>query len=349
MRTLFLMSALGLALAPAKDLATKYEAGVGRKITIESATHMEVTAMEVERDGETASGQTGGSSDSERTEIHVDRVVEAEGGKPTKVRRQFVEIGGKTAMEMGEMSRESELESPWEGVTLELSADGDKVDAQVVEGTEPDGDGALDGHALGLFLDGFLPKGAVEEDAEWEIGNEAILRGLRLDVQRKLYPPPARPERGEGGGGGGGGRRGGGNRGGGGESFLAQSEWKGTGKLVGSEEKNGVACVVVALELATSGEQEMEMRGGRGGRALALVPANTRTWSATLEGKLWFDAASKQPVMLELEGKLSEETRFEMERDGSSMRSRTTREGKIDYSVEIEDAPAPAETAKPAK
>lgn len=335
MRTLFLMSVLGLALAPAKEIATDYKVGVARKITIESAVHME-TSMEMERDGESQSG-SGGTSDTERTEVHVDQVVEAEGGKPTKVRRHFVELGGRSAREFGDNARESELESPWGGVSIELTSDGEgKVDAEVVAGTEPDGEGALDGHAIGLFLDGFLPKKAVEEDAEWEIDSASILRGLRLDVQRKLFPPPSR----EGGAGreGGGGRRGGG-RSGGGESTLAQSEWKGTGKFAGTEEKDGVACIVIELELETSGEREIEMSAGRGGRALAVPFENVRTWSAKLEGKMWFDVAANRPVMLELEGSIREETRTESDRGGSMMKMHSTSEGKIEYTVEIEDAP----------
>ncbi len=331
MRTLFLMSVLGLALAPAQEIATDYKVGVARKITIESAVHME-TSMEMERDGESQSG-SGGTSDTERTEIHVDQVVEAEDGQPTKVRRHFVELGGRSAREFGETSRESELESPWGGVSIELTSDGEgKVDADVVAGTEPDGDGALEGHAIGLLLDGFLPQKAVEEDAEWEIESAAILRGLRLDMQRKLFPPPSRE-------GGGGGRRGGG-RTGGGESSLAQSEWKGTGKYAGTEDKGGVACMVIELELETSGESEIEAFGGRGGRASAVPLENIRTWSAKLEGKLWFDPAAKRPVMLELEGSIREESRTESDRGGSTMKMHSTSEGTIEYTVEIEDAPA---------
>ncbi len=337
MRTLILTAVLGFALAPAQPLATEYKTGVARKITIESAVHMEITSMEIERDGETQSGGGGNSSDTERTEVHVDQVLEAEDGKPTKVRRHFVELGGKSAMEFGENSSEDEIESPWNGVSIELTADGDgKVDADVVAGTEPDGEGALEGHAIGLFLDGFLPQKAVEEDAEWEIDSDAILRGLRLDLQGKLFPPPARPS---GGGreGGGGGRRGG--RRGGGESFLAQSEWKGTGKFTGTEDKGGVSCAVIDLELETSGEREIEAFGGRGGRGFLVPVENRRTWSAKLEGKLWFDTAAKRPVSLELEGSIQEETRSESDRGGSTMKIHSVREGKIEYTVELEDAP----------
>ena len=341
MRTLLLMSALGFALAPAKDMATEYKAGVGRKITIESSIQSESTT-EMERDGESSPARTG-TSDLERTEVHIDHVVEAEDGKATKVRRHFLELGGKSAMEMGEMSNESEIESPWAGVTLELSEDDGQVDAKVLDGTEPDGEGALEGHAIGLFLDGFLPSKAVEEGGEWEISNEAILRGLRLDVQRKLYPPPVRAE---GEGRGAGGRRGG-RSSGGDASFLAQSEWKGTGKLVGQEEKDGALCAIIELELETSGERELEAFGGRAPRALSLPLENRSTWSAKLEGKMWFDLAAKRPMLLELEGTLKEESLRESERDGSTMRMSSTREGRIEYSVQVE--PAELEPTQPAK
>lgn len=342
---ILLYSALGLLLAPAADLKTAYEPGPGRMVTIESAVDMETTSMEIERDGEKMPGMGGGSSSTERKEVHVDHVVEAEGGRPSKVRRHFVDLGGRSAIEMGENSRESEIESPWKGVTLELAADAEgKVEAEVVAGTEPDGEGALEGHGLTLFLDGFLPQGAVEEGAEWEIESDAVLRGLRLDVQRKLYPPAARPE-GEGRGQGGG-RRGG--RSGGGESFLATSEWKGSAKLGATEQKDGVPCLVIELLLETSGEREIEAgTGGRPGRALMPAFENKSTWSAKLEGKLWFDVKAKRPMLLELEGSINEESRREFEREGSTTKMHTVRSGKIDYHVEIEDAPA--EEGKAAK
>jgi hypothetical protein len=87
--------------------------------------------------------------------------------------------------------------------------------------------------------------------------------------------------------------------------------------------------------------------GGRRGGAFGLAPENRRTWSAKLEGKLWFDAAAQRPLLLELEGSLKEEARMEMERQGSTIRSHTIREGTLDVRVEIEDAPAEDEsTAK---
>lgn len=332
MRTLFLMTALGFGLAPAKDLATEYKVGATRRVTIESAVHMEMTSMEVERDGETQTASGSNSTDTERTEVHIDQVVEVEDGKPTKVRRRFAELGGNSAREFGENSSESTLESPWGGVTLELTSDGEAVEAKVVAGTEPSGDGALDGHAIGLVLDGFLPSKAVEDGGEWEIESAAILRGLRLDLQGKLFPPAPRGE----------GREGGGRRGGrgGGESFLTQAEWKGTGKLAGTEEKGGVTCLVIELDLETSGDQEIERGPGRGGRALTVSLENRRTWSAQLEGKLYFDAAAKRPVLLELKGSIEEESRTEMERGGSTMKMHSVREGTIEYTVEIEEMPA---------
>ncbi|MBL8863829.1 MAG: hypothetical protein JNK02_17700 [Planctomycetes bacterium] len=338
MKTLILSATLGLALAPAAEIQTKYEPGPGRKVTIESATSTKRT-IEIEGGGEIGSGRGGGSMEIERREVHVDHVLAVEDGRPSKVRRHFTDLGGKSASEFGEMSRESELESPWEGVTLELVADGADVEARVKEGKEPTVEGALEGHRLELFLDAFLPKGPVEPGTEWELADAAIRRGLRLDLQRKLFPPPEVPE-GEGRGGGGG-RRGGGNRPGGGDSLLTQSEWKGSAKLVGAEEKAGANCYVVEIEVETSGEREIQ--GGFGGRrGGSLEPAfeNRMTWSAKLQGKLWFDVSNRRPMLLELEGSLKEESIREMERQGQTLRTRSTGSGTIDYRVEVEDAPA---------
>jgi hypothetical protein len=335
-------AALATLVTSGVELRTEYKAGVARKLSIESTMRMETTVSESERDGEKQPSRAGMKTETHREEVHVDQVLEAEDGKPTRVRRHFVELGGTVAMEGGETSRESEVESPWGGVTLELAATKDGVEAEVVDGTEPDGEGVLEGHVLELFLDGLMPGESVDADASWELDSKAIARALRIDVQRKLYPPPARPE---GEGGGGGGRRGG--RSGVGDPGLSESEWKGTGKLAGSEEKQGVECAVVELELETSGERTFEGFGGGRGRMLALPAENKTSWSTKLKGKLWFDAKAKRPVALELEGAVKQETRMEFEGEGRSMKSWSVREGSMEMSVEIEDAPA--EEIKPKK
>ena len=336
MRSLMTCAALATLLTGGVQLETEYKAGVARKLSIESTVRLETTVSETERDGEKQPSRAGMKTETHREEVHVDQVLEAEDGKPTRVRRHFVELGGTSAMEGGEMSRETELESPWGGVTLELTASKDGVDVEVVDGTEPDGEGVLEGHVLEMFLDGLVPGESVEEGQSWDLDSTAILRALRIDVQRKLYPPPSRSE-GEGGGRGGG-RRGG--RGGGGDPGLSESEWKGSAKLAGGEEKGGVECAVVELELETSGERTFEGFGGGRGRLLAPPVENKTSWSTRLKGKLWFDAKAKRPVALELEGAIKQETRMEFEGEGRSMKSYSVREGSMEFSVAIEDAPA---------
>ncbi len=339
MRSLILVAALGTVLSADGKLATQYKAGTAVRVSVESTARFETTASEIERDGETQSGNVGAKSETHREEVHVDTVVAVEDGKPTKVRRHFTELGGTSLTEFGDNSRERELESTFSGITLELSADAEgHVDAKVVEGRDPEGEGALEGHRLELFLDGLLPSADVKEGASWDLESAAIVRALRMDMQAKLFAPPAREE-GGGEGGRGRGRRGGGR--GGSDSMLATSDWKGTAKLVSlDEEKNGVACAVIELQFETSGDREMEAFGGRGGRMFAPPAfANTMSWTAKLEGKLWIDKQAQRPVALEVEGSVKTETNMEMERQGSTMRMYTASSGKVEYAVTVEEAP----------
>jgi hypothetical protein len=335
-----MFTAAGATLLAAPALKTDYQAERAVRVSVSSSVTMETTKSEMERDGETTTGGGGARTETARKEVHVDRWIAAADGAPTKVRRSFVEIGGTTQFEMGENSGEREIESSFEGVTLELVAGEDgAVEVEVVEGSEPEGEGALEGHKLGLFLDAFLPQGEPAEGATWDLASEACVRGLRLDLQGKLFAPPPREEGGEGGG-----RRGGMRGGRGGPTFLSGSEWKGEAKLADlSAEKDGVACALIELKLETSGEREVEARAGRRGQLLAAPLANTMSWTAKLEGKLWFDTKARRPLALELEGTLRQETNMEMERQGSTMRMHTVQEGSMQYEIEVAEEPFAAE------
>ena len=57
--------------------------------------------MEMERDGQPVEGMGGGMSmESTHKEVHVDKVVEAKDGKPTKIHRSFEKVGGKSSRSM---------------------------------------------------------------------------------------------------------------------------------------------------------------------------------------------------------------------------------------------------------
>lgn len=339
-----LMSSLfaGLLLSGGQTLATKYGTERTLKFEISSSQTLESTSMEMEVDGEPQEnprGMGGASMENETTEIHVDHVLEIADGKPTKMRRTFEKVGGTSSMTFGENSRDSKIESPFEGVTLELVAGKDgAVEATVVDGTEPEGDDALKGHQLGVFLDGLLPKDAVEVDGTWDLEKAAIQHALRLDVRKVLFPAPQRAA-----GGGEGGdrpRRGGGGRGGGAGRILDQADWKGTAKLVSADkEVEGVSCSVMEIEITAQGDMEMpEMRGPRGGMFEPPVE-NRATYSVTLKGTFAFANKEKRPVKLDLEGKLHVDSRNEMTREEHTMKMHSVQDGKIEYVVTCTEEP----------
>src|SRR5438477_11361799 len=154
MKLLVLTAIAGTTLVAGKALTTKYTTERALKVATESSVTMETTTMEMERDGEPAPNRGGGGSKTEMTreEVHVDRVLEAADGKPAKIRRTFEKVGGTMSMSFGDQSRDNDLESPFQGITVELERGKDGITSSVVQGKSPDGDKALDGQQLELFI-----------------------------------------------------------------------------------------------------------------------------------------------------------------------------------------------------
>ena len=336
MRILLLSACLG-ALVGGTKLETVYSAEKALQVEITFQQTSE-TSTTMERDGEPVEGPGGGmgaSSEMTYTETFVDRYVAVDAGKPTKVRRSWSEVGGKTAMSMGDQSSEREMESPFEGLEIEIEADAES--AKVIAGTEPEGEGSLTGHQLVLCLDGLLPNKDVAVDDTWELSKDAILCSLRQDFMQNMTPPPARAE----GGGEGRGQRGGrgGARGGRGGGSLKDFEWEGSAKVVGLEEDvDGVACTVVDLTMTASGTRELP-QGGRPRDGMYGLPVeNTMTYKVELEGKLYYDNKAKRPLKMEVKGTANVETVREMTREESTMRIESSQDGKIEYSIAISEA-----------
>ena len=345
-----------LLLAPAflvpggAALSTEYKTDRALKMEIESTLKMETTTMEMVRDGEPMNGPGGGgASETRHKEVHVDKVLAVKDGKPTKVRRTFETLSGKTSRTMGGEPMDSEIESPLEGVTLEIKREDDgKVDVGAVEGKAPE-EKSLEHHVPENFLDGLLPDGDKKVDATWDLDSDAIKRALRLDVREGLYPRPERPEGGgEGEGRGGRGRRGG-MRGGGNLNFLANAEWHGKAKLVATDKDvDGKPCAVIDLKLEASGDMpEPEFGGGRRGRmyepeAGALSSAKS-TYDVTLEGKFLFSTQAKRPVSLDLDGSAKTEVDREMKREDSTIKIHMVMEGTVAYKVAVSEESAKAE------
>ncbi len=354
------MLTASLLLAPAfllpggaPTLSTEYKTDRALKMEIESTVKMETTSMEMSRDGEPVNGGGGGGGASEmrHKEVHVDKVLAVKDGKPTKVRRSFETLSGKMSFTMGGEPQDREIESPIEGVTLEIKRDEDgKVDVGAVEGKSPD-EKSLEHHVPENFLDGLLPEGDKKVDATWDLDSEAIKRALRLDVREGLYPRPERPEGGAGGEGGGGGRgRRGGMRGGGGNmGFLTNAEWHGKAKLVATDKDvDGKPCAVIDLKLEASGDMpEPEMGGGRRGRMFdpetGALSAAKSTYDVTLEGKFVFSTQAKRPVSLDLDGTAKTDVDREMKREDSTMKFHIVMEGTVAYKVAVSEESAKAE------
>lgn len=337
----------GLLMSGGSTLATKYSSDRTLKFEVNFSSELEVTSSEMERDGERVDGPAMPKTSVETTQIIVDHALEVEGGKPTKVRRTFEKVGGTQSMTRGDESKDTDMSSPFQGVTLELVAGKDgAVEVEVVDGKKPEHDGALEGHQLGVFLDSLLPTSAVEVDATWDLDKKAIAHALLLDMQKIMFP---RPERGGGDGEGGGRRRGGGGMRGGPSSMLDGADWKGTAKLISvDKEIDGVSCSVVELKLEAAGEREIPAMGGPRGGAFEVERAfdNKATYEVHLEGTFAFANKEKRPVKLALEGKIRSETNFESSNGDHSMKMHSVQGGAVEFTVDCTEEPFKAEKSE---
>lgn len=307
MKTAVLFPVLSLAaLAASQELATRYEPERAVRVVSEMKLELESTTK-MTRDGQPVEGRGGGTNTSsdKRKSTHVDRYVACAEGKPSKVRRSFESAEGEVEFSFGENSQSLSLESPFDGVTVEIDADeGGELSHKVVEGSDP-GQEALEKLRPELALDALLPSSAVEEGGSWELEGPAIARALGLDLADVLFKRPE-PEEGGGGGGGPGGGRGGGRggmRGGmGGLRTLSDAQWSGKATYKGEAEHDGVRCGVIALELEAEGKNDSDM--------------GSSSSEAKLSGDLYFALEAHRPVALELEGTLHSEMDSEREREG---------------------------------
>lgn len=336
-------------LALAAELATDYAPKRTFEVTLTQSSSTELVSMEVFIDGEPmdrGGRGGGGASSSTLTLTTTDTILESEDGAPTKVRRTFDEVSSTTSAERGGETMESEGESAFEGITIELTqGDDDEVTVEVTDGDAPEEE-RLEGHSLALAIDGLLPEDSVDEGDEWTIEGADLLAALGHGISRKLID---RPEReggdGEGRGRGGRGRGGRGGRGGGNAlGMFAGAEWDVTAKMTGeTEDVDGLECAVIEIEAEADGELEMGGRGegrrrdraagqeGRGGRG----GTQETTFSAKLEGKLLWNVEGKHPVSLSIEGSAELSTDMERETQRGVMEMSRVTEITLEASVEI--------------
>lgn len=331
-------------LAGGVHLSPEYRPGRALSIVSETEVRMETVELTVERDGEPVDMPFGGgSSEQHRRVEQIERVLEAQDGMPTRVLREFVSVEGESSFAMGDREQDSTIESPLDGVTLELSLDDGEVVAEVVDGSSPDDDSVLAGHELTLPFDALLPDHAVEVGDEWDLDAQALRRAVGADLADKLFPRPAPQERADGEGRRGG-RRGRFGRPGGAaiDRLFALGEWEGEAKLAATDEEVGGVAVAV-IELTFEGEGELpdsQFRGreGRGGRAFR--PAAPRfpraeTFEFEIEGRLLWAIEDHRPVSLELEGEITLEREVERTRGERTMYVHSVQQGTFAHTVEV--------------
>jgi hypothetical protein len=344
-----------LVLAGGVTLGTDYSKERVLKVDYEYQMAMEQTEMSMERDGQPVEGRGGAGAKMDTTWhiVQLDEVQAHEGKKPTKVKRTYEKVGGEANMTFGENENTTPLESPFEGATLQLTGDDEDVKVKFLEGKQPDHEGALEGHKLGLALDALLPDKDVDKDTHWDLDSAQIKHALGLDLRKALYPPPPPPE--NAGGGGGGGRRGGAGRGGRGGSIPADAEWTGKAKVVSlDEDVDGLKCAKIEIQLGTHGDlPDQPMGGGNRGRMLepeSSLPVFAGTYSAEGKGEFYFAIDGKRPVKFELDGKVENVRDTEMTRQDVVTKMHSKMQGKLSVKITVsEEAKAKSEKAEKGK
>jgi hypothetical protein len=344
MRTLLLLLVAGLSTA-GSELATDYGRVRTLRTTSELELDLETTRMEMKVDDEPAERPEGGgmSSSLVRRSTVADEILEGAGGTPKRLRRRFERLADENTSTFGEGERSDERDYPLQGVTLELALDEEgEVHSELVTGQRPDDAALLEGHALAQPLDAFLPDGAVELEASWELDDAAVKRALAMALDAKLFAEPPLEERGRGERGEGRGPRGRGP--GGGARSLGRIEWEGKATLVALDaERDGVKCARIALELDGEGTiPEPSFRGPPGGFMVAnecfAAPAREGRVEAELEGEFFFALEERRAVALKLDGELRTENSFEREREGRRFSMHSEQAGRLTLTITVEEA-----------
>ncbi|MEZ6005029.1 MAG: hypothetical protein R3F33_12675 [Planctomycetota bacterium] len=312
---------------------------------------IETTAMEIEVDGEKRDtpGRGMGSTEFRLSQSRKDSFKAFADGKPSKLRRTFVEMGGtRVDPEDGEVDMEMPATVPQEGLVIDITVQEDGTQKiEVVEGKAPENPAFMERQPLTLAVDHLLPTEELEVDGTYtiEAGDVRIALG-------ELFPPRApRPEGMEAGGprrersvqDGRRRRMGGGFGGAGIGQFLASAEWEGEGKLVSlDKEYEGQSCAVIELTIKADGElPEGQFGGGRQPRERAFFPPTgplpvEGEIGIEWKGKLYFSLEHKAPVALQLEGHLNLENNTTREGRNGTMSMHMEQEGTLKLNCSFE-------------
>ena len=169
------------------ELRTQYAADSAYQVSYTVETSSETTHMEMLRDGEPMErgGRRAGGPRTQQVEwTYTDTLAEVSDGLPTKLERVFDSVGGSSVSQGRDGEVERDLESEFEGLTLELTQGEDGVEVDIKDGESPDAE-RLEGLVLALPLDGLLPEEDVAAGDEWEISGDAFLTALGMPLRKE--------------------------------------------------------------------------------------------------------------------------------------------------------------------
>jgi len=325
-----ILAAAAATLTSGAALRTRYDAGRVLRVVSESTLSLETAAFEVSVGGEPIERPVAGggtySTRMTRRSVSTDRVLEADDGRPTRVRRAFEQLSSRVTTAFASATSETERPCPLEHCELELlrPAQGERAGVTVVAGAAPSDPAALAGHGVELALDALLPEGEVAPGATWRLSAGAVRRALGLDLAPALFPEPPIEESPEGA-----------DRKsqrrfrmytGSHTKALREAAWEGTATLESLDvERAREGSAVVRLELWAEG-------------ALPTPPGeltSAGTFAVRLEGRLTYALEAALPTHLELEGLLTERRVSTRTVRGTELLIEATLEGPLTHVVDV--------------
>ena len=250
----------------------------------------------------------------------TDEYLAVEDGRPTKIRRQFVELGGTEVQTvsmpegsgMEDREEKKEKASPLDGKTVVFTWKDDAYEAAWAEGEKGEDD-LLEKLEGDMDLLAFLPKKAVSEGDSWELEAKAFnlisSPGGRLQLRDKTKEKEEVD---------------------GHEEIEKNMSGEGKATFKGTRDVDGTKVGVLAITADLESQGTFEQDGGE----------TEFEYKVTYEGEVLWDVAAGRLVSLELNGKLevSLEMKRSMEINGEShdMVQKIEFAGTIEHKATVE-------------